>query len=74
MCHDCRRGEPCVRCLAEDHPSGSRHVCTVHLGGQGVAHFPETDGQTLTAGAAKAAYVIGLRVLGLDPADFLVDA
>lgn len=65
MCRHCRRGEPCATCLAEDGATGS----TIHLG-SGLAVFPETEGQALTGGAAREAYVLGLRVLGFDPADF----
>ena len=66
MCVDCRRGDPCATCLAETRPG---HVSTIHCGSS-IAQFPETDGQTLTASAAREAYYLGLRVLGLDPAAF----
>lgn len=61
----CQRGQ-CALHLAEDGAKSS----TVHLS-HGLAHFPETEGQALTAGAAREAHHLGLRVLGLDPEAFV---
>lgn len=58
----CSRGQ-CATHLAE---ADRGHVDTVH-GGSAIALFPETERQALTASAAKAQYLLGLRVLGLDP-------
>lgn len=43
---------------------------TVHLGNS-LAHFPDTEGQALAAGATREAYFMGLRVLGLEPEAFV---
>ena len=58
----CSRGQ-CALHLAE---ADRGHVDTVHTGSS-IALFPETERQALTASAAKAQYLLGLRVLGLDP-------
>lgn len=60
---------PCATHVAEDHPDGG-HASTICLP-NGIAVFPDTDGQQLAIGATRAAYANGLRVLGLDPDAFL---
>lgn len=61
----CGRGQ-CAMHLSEDGAKSS----TVHLGAS-LAHFPETEGQALAAGATREAYFMGLRVLGLEPEAFV---
>ena len=61
----CQRGQ-CAMHLAENGAKSS----TVHLG-TSLAHFPDTEGQALAAGATREAYFMGLRVLGLEPEAFV---
>lgn len=68
-CSQDRRGDPCARCLAEDHPAGGTHS-TVHLG-TSIACVPNTGDQELVAVWTREAYFHGLRVLGLESEAFI---
>lgn len=56
LCNDCRRGVPCAKCLAEDlGRNGRTHVSTVICLPHSLALLPDTEGQALACGAARAA-------------------
>lgn len=61
MCADCRRAEPCARCLAEDHGTT---FSTLHLG-HSTAVVPNYDAQELVIAFAKAVIDEQLARMGL---------